>query len=68
MILFTIKVESDKSSSATFVRAPLIKAEVLVAVEQLQNRVRRSLQELEVDDTRTEVSFEPMEPEQRHLV
>jgi hypothetical protein len=37
-------------------------------VEQLQNRVRRSLQELEVDDTRTEVSFEPMEPEQRHLV
>lgn len=57
----------EADSSRNFVKAPLIKAEVLLAVEQLQSRVRSELHALEEDEARTLVAFEPMEPEQRYL-
>jgi hypothetical protein len=59
-------VEADVVS---YTKAPLIKPEVLSAVQRLQTRVRDTLLALEEGgDDRTEVAFEPMEPELRYLV
>jgi hypothetical protein len=60
-------VEADTSTRQQQ-KAPLIKVEVLTAMEELQSRVRTALLALEEDEARTEVAFEPMEPEQRYLV
>ena len=66
--IFLIKVEADTSSRKNMKKTPLIKKDVLTAVEELQARVREALHSLEEDNNKTEVAFEPMEPEQRYLV
>ena len=54
----------------SYAKTPLVRSEVLSAVEKLQTRVRNALLALEAspDEERTEVAFEPMEPEQRLFV
>jgi hypothetical protein len=61
-------VEAETSIRTTYTKTPLISADVLTAVEKLQTRIKEALMVLEEDDERTEVTFEPMEHEQRHMV